>query len=76
MPIVKVDNSSFVRDTSSMAIMNTDEAARSDYKMKAKLLQTQKQEINKVKSEIENIKNDVSEIKNLMLKLLDKGSNV
>jgi gluconate kinase len=76
MPLVKVDNATMVRDTSSMALMNTDESARNDYYMKSKLLSTQKQEINKVKSEIETIKNDVSEIKNLMLKLLDKGSNV
>jgi hypothetical protein len=76
MPLVKVEGSSMIRDTSSMALMNTDESARNDYLMKSKLLNTQKQEINKVKSEMESIKNDVSEIKNLMLKLLDKGSNV
>ena len=75
MPLVKVEGTSFVRDTSSMAIMPTDELARSDYKVKAKLVQTQKQEINKVRSEIDSIKQDVTEIKELMLQLLGKGKN-
>ena len=75
MPLVKVEGTSYVRDTSSMAIMPTDELARSDYKVKAKLVQTQKQEINKVRSEIDSIKQDVTEIKELMLQLLGKGKN-
>lgn len=61
-----------VRDTSSMVIMNTDESARNEYLMKSKLLNVQKQEINKVKSEMESIKSDVSEIKQMMLKLMEK----
>jgi len=72
MALVKIEGSSMVRDTSSMVIMNTDESARNEYLMKSKLLNVQKQEINKVKSEMESIKSDVSEIKQMMLKLMEK----
>jgi hypothetical protein len=72
MTLVKIEGSSMVRDTSSMVIMNTDESARNEYLMKSKLLNVQKQEINKVKSEMESIKSDVSEIKQMMLKLMEK----
>jgi hypothetical protein len=72
MTLVKIEGSSMVRDTSSMVIMNTDESARNEYLMKSKLLNVQKQEINKVKSEMESIKSDVSEIKQMMLKLMKK----
>lgn len=75
MALVKIEGTSFVRDTNSMVIMNTDESSRSDYKIKSKLLSTQKQEINTLKTEIQSIKEDMSEVKQLMLKLLDKGTN-
>ena len=71
--MVKVTDTNFLRDTNSMALINTDEQAKNDYISKVRLINTQKQEINKVKSEIESIKGDMSEIKELMLKLLDKG---
>ena len=47
MPLVKVTGTNFVRDTRSMALINTDEMARNEYYTKAKLLKTQKDEINK-----------------------------
>lgn len=56
-----------------MAIINTDEQARNEYYTKAKILKTQKDEINTVKEEIAGIKNDMDEIKQLMLKLIEKG---
>jgi gluconate kinase len=75
MPLVKVTGTNFVRDTRSMALINTDEMARNEYYTKAKLLKTQKDEINKVKSEIDTIRVDMVEIKSLLYKLLEKGSN-
>jgi len=73
--LVKVNDSPFVRDTNSMAIMNTDEQAKNEYYSKVRLLATQKEEINKVKSEIVDIKDDLKELKSMMLQLLSKGSN-
>jgi uncharacterized coiled-coil DUF342 family protein len=73
MSLVKVNNSNFVRDTQSMALMNTDDNARNEYYSKVRMLKTQKDEINTVKQEIDGIRNEMSEIKQLMLKLIEKG---
>lgn len=55
-----------MRDTTTMALINTDQAGLEDYKVKSKLLNTQKSEINNIKSEINDVKNDVREIKELL----------
>jgi hypothetical protein len=75
MTLVKVNDSTFIRDTRSMALINTNNSEREEYYNKVRILQNQKEEINKVKSEIQEIKNDIGEIKSLMKLLLDKGSN-
>ena len=72
---VKIDGTSFYRDTNSMALINKDVSGLEEYKMKRHMMATQKDEINKVKSEIASVKNDMNEIKSLLLKLLEKGSN-
>lgn len=72
---VKVTGTKFVRDTESMALMNTDDTAKNEYLSKVRLLKTQKDEINTVKEEIASIKDDMCEIKQLMLQLLDKNKN-
>ena len=73
--LVKIPGTTLVRDTESMALINTDVNAQNEYYSKVRLIQTQKQEINNVKSEIQDVRNELQEIKQLMLKLLDKGSN-
>lgn len=73
MSLVKVTGTNFIRDTSSMALINNDDVARNEYYSKVRMLKTQKDEINTVKSEIASIKDDMVEIKKLMLKLLEKG---
>lgn len=75
MPLVQIQGSKLVRDTKSMALVNTDATGLEDYKMKRRLLETQREEINKVKSEMDNIKGDLVEIKQLMLQLLGKEIN-
>jgi len=72
--LVKVNNTNFVRDTNSMALLNTDQNARNEYYNKVRQAQLQKQEINTVKEEVQNIRSDVTEIKQLLKKLLE-GSN-
>jgi hypothetical protein len=71
--LVKVEGTSFVRDISSMALINKDVNGLEDYKRKRNLLAMQKEEINTIKSEINGIKSDMLEIKSLMRQLLDKG---
>jgi hypothetical protein len=73
--LVKVTGTQYVRDTESMALINTDNEAKNEYLAKVRLLKTQKDEINTVKEEIASIKDDMSEIKQLMLQLLDKNKN-
>jgi chromosome segregation ATPase len=75
MQYVQIPGTTFVRDVNSMGLVNKDLSSLEEYKMKRRMLATQKEEINTIKSEIESIKNDMTEIKQLMLKLLDKGSN-
>lgn len=75
MALVQIPGTKLVRDTTSMALINKDGAGLEDYTMKRKMLQTQREEINKVKSEIDDIKCDLSEIKHLMLQLLGKDIN-
>lgn len=58
-----------------MVLNNTNDSERQEYYNKVRILQNQKEEINKVKSEIQSIKNDVSEIKQLLVNLLGKESN-
>jgi hypothetical protein len=75
MALVKVTDTSFLRDTNSRALLNMDQTAKNDYLTKVKMLKTQKDEINTVKSEISAVKEDMLEIKQLLFKLLEKGSN-
>jgi hypothetical protein len=72
MAIVKVEGTTFLRDTKTMALINTDVAGLEDYRMKTTLISNQKSEINKVKSEINEIRNDVQIIKELLMQLSGK----
>jgi hypothetical protein len=73
MSLIQIPGTNYYRDTESMALVNKDTNGLEDYKMKRRLVSSQKDEINKVKSEIESIRSDMTEIKELMLKLLEKG---
>lgn len=73
MPLVRVTGTNLMRDTSTMALINTDEDTKNDYYEKLRMMKMQKNEINTIKSEINIIKNDMAELKDLMLQLLDKG---
>jgi hypothetical protein len=72
MSIVKVNNSKFVRDTNSMAIINTDSQAKNEYLAKVNMINRQKNEINKVNEEVISLKSEMAEIKDLLKKLLEK----
>lgn len=68
---VKVTGTNMIRDTQSMALINTDNNEKNEYYSKVRMLKNQKDEINKVKAEMDSIKNDVAEIKQLLLKMLE-----
>ena len=70
--LVKVNDSTYVRDTESRALINQDFTGRDEYYAKVKMLNTQKTEINKVNAEINQIKSEMSEIKDLLQQLLLK----
>jgi uncharacterized coiled-coil DUF342 family protein len=73
--LVKVNDSTYVRDIQTGALINQDYASRDEYNAKVRMITNQKEELNTIRSEIDNIKNDVSEIKQLLFALLNKGSN-
>jgi hypothetical protein len=72
MALVKVEGTTYLRDTQTMALINTDMASLEDYKMKSTLISNQKSEINKVKNEINEIRGDVKVIKELLMQLSGK----
>lgn len=72
MALVKVQDSNFVRDTNTRALINQDYAARDEYFAKAKMLSANKSEINKLNGEMSELKAEMSEIKELMKQLLAK----
>ena len=72
---VKVENAPYVRDTESNAILNVDEHAKNEYFAKVRMIQAQKQEVNKLQSEIDSVKTELHDIKQLLLHLLDKKDN-
>ena len=70
--LVKVTGTNLVRDTNSMALINTDNESKNEYYNKLRMMKIQKEEINMVKTEIETIKQDMADIKSMMVKLLEK----
>ena len=69
---VKVQDSKLIRDTNSMALINTDSVEKTEYYAKRNLLMNQKKELDSVKIELSELKNDMSEIKNLLQNLISK----
>jgi hypothetical protein len=69
--LVKVTGTNMIRDTNSMALINTDNHERNEYLSKVRMMKNQKDEINNVKTEMAILKNDVAEIKQLLMKILE-----
>jgi hypothetical protein len=72
MNLVKVNNTNFVRDTESMAIINTDNNARNEYYEKVRLAKSQKDQINRMNDEISELRSDIGHIKQLIQLLVNK----
>ena len=73
MQLLKVQGTKLVRDPRSGAIINQDKTGLDEYLAKRRGMESQKEEINKVKSDIRELKQDMADIKGLLLKLLEKG---
>jgi hypothetical protein len=67
---VKVENSPFVRDIHSKALLNTDARGRDEYLMKRELAKKQQAEQAETKQKIEKLEEDVTEIKTLLRELV------
>lgn len=70
--LINIPDTTFVRDTQSMALINQDKNGLETYIKKRDHLLAQKQEINTIKTEIQSIKEDMLEIKKLMVYLIEK----
>ena len=75
MNYLKVEGTKLIRDSKTGALINQDKNGLDDYLAKRRAMESQREDINKVKNEVKEIKNDLTEIKHLMLKLLEKGQN-
>jgi hypothetical protein len=73
MNLLRVQGTKLVRDPRSGAIINQDKTGLDEYLAKRRGMESQKEEINKVKSDITELKQDMADIKGLLLKLLEKG---
>jgi hypothetical protein len=69
--LVDVKDTKFVRDSSSMVLINNDFSAREEYILKSKLIKSQKDEINKINTEISDIRSDILDVKKLLIQLLE-----
>lgn len=72
MAFVKIEGAEFVRDTNSMLLSNTNTSEKNEYYTKLRMIQNQKEGLNRVNEEINSLKNDVTEIKTLLSQLLNK----
>lgn len=68
--LVKVDDYNYARDTSSLALINTDNSAKEEYFLKKKILSSQKTEIERINNEIHELKTDITDIKTMLLQIL------
>lgn len=73
MELLKVQGTKLVRDPRSGAIINQDKTGLDEYLARRRGMESQKEEINKVKSDIIGLKQDMTDIKSLLQKLLEKG---
>lgn len=69
MKTVKVEDSTFVRDMHSKAILNTDRKGLEEYMMRKEIVKKQNTEAQETKNRLCVIEQEMQEIKNLLLDL-------
>ena len=65
---VKTENPGYVRDTDSMAVINTDIESFKNYK----LMREEKLKVQKLTSEVDSLKQDLNQLKDLLNRVLEK----
>ena len=69
MPLVQVNDSTFVRDTHSKAILNTDINGLNEYRMKREISKRQQEEKQQDKQRLNKLEQDMQDIKQLLLQI-------
>jgi hypothetical protein len=69
MPLVQVNDSTFVRDTHSKAILNTDINGLNEYRMKREISKRQQEEKKQDKQRLDKLEQDMQDIKQLLLQI-------
>ena len=76
MEAIQTEDTSFVRDLHSKALINTDRVALDNHRRKRQLEIQQAQRLHEMESKVEelvNVKDEMLEIKSLLQKLVNKG---
>ena len=69
MPLIQVNDSIFVRDTHSKAILNTDINGLNEYRMKREISKRQQEEKQQDKQRLDKLEQDMQDIKQLLLQI-------
>ena len=75
MNVIQTEDTSFVRDLHSKALINTDRVALENHRRKRQLEIQQAQRLHEMESKVEelvNVKDEMLEIKSLLQKLVNK----
>ena len=71
--LVQVENTSFVRDIHSKAILNTDRVGLHNYHVQKELHKKEQNEKQQASNRLTKLEEDMSEIKNLLVQLVNTG---
>ena len=74
MPLVQVNDSTFVRDTHSKAILNTDRNGLNEYYAKRDQIKREQEEKAEMQNRLGRLEEDMSDIKTMLFKLLELGN--
>jgi len=75
MKVIQTEDTSFVRDLHSKALINTDRVALENHRKRKQIEIQQAQKWQQMETKVEelnNVKNEILEIKNLLQELLNK----
>ena len=75
MEVVQTEDTSFVRDLHSKALINTDRVALENYRKKRQIEIQQARKLQQMESKVEelnNMRNEILEIKGLLQEVLNK----
>ena len=73
--LVKTENSEFMKDTATGALVSTNLSEFQKYKLReeqTEKLKNQENDLNNIKSEVSDLKSEITEIKDMLQQLLNK----